>query len=162
MPHDFESKVTILRRWAAHTDHPLPSDFKKFQRQYPTEALLIEKNDPELAALLLGTASASLKADAIEGKLNEKAPDPVVRAEEDRQRTVQDLFNRRADLTFTERLQLQAMDPAVYAHAMAQLGADQNQSEGEKVQARLAQQQQCSADAAASMNHAQNTIRGAV
>lgn len=158
--HGLQNSIAILRRWACHTDQPLPDDFKQFQKQHPTEALQIERNDPELAALLSGTASASLRADALEGKLSDKAPDPAVRAEEKRRRDVQDLFDRREELTLTERLQLQVLDPAVYANAMAQIGADQEQSEGDKVQSRLAHQQQMAANSAASRNHSMSQIRG--
>ena len=76
MPHFLDENVSVLRRWAAVSDTPMPSDWKEFQSQNAGAAISLEQQDPELVQLLSGTASAALKADALTGKLPHTAPDP--------------------------------------------------------------------------------------
>ena len=163
MSHGLQNSVAILRRFACHSDQPLPDDWNAFKAIHATEALSIERSDPELYQLLSGTASASLRADALEGNFSAKAPDPVIRVEEERQREVQDLFERRSQLTLTERLHLQRLDSKVYAEAMCQVG-NGHQHEGESVEDRrrfeMERQRQRAEAIAASANHAQGQIRG--
>ena len=75
MPHFLDENVAVLRRWAAITDEPLPEDWKQFRSQNLQRAAEIDARDPELALLLSGKAPASLKADALAGKLSHVAPD---------------------------------------------------------------------------------------
>lgn len=160
MSHGFDNSVIILRRWSQHSDQPLPQNWKAFQQKNPTEALLIEQADPELVSLLDGSASAGLRADALEGKISEKAPDPVQRQEAERREEIQDLFDRRDELNFTEKLRLSLLDPKVYANAMAQVDTDKVETEEDKAVFRRELEAQRATEAAASMNHSMSQIRG--
>lgn len=160
MSHGLNNSIVILRRWAAHTDLPLPEDFKQFQQKNPSEALLIERNDPELASLLLGTAPAGLRADALEGKISENAPDPVERQQAELREEVQDLFDRRDELNFTEKLRLSLLDPKVFRNAMAQVDTDKEQTEEDKAMFRRQSAAQRANEVATSMNHSMSQIRG--
>ena len=70
------------------------------------------------------------------------------------------MFDRKDQLTFTEGLRLQFLDARAYALTMSHTGGDQEESESDKAQFRVAQQQQLAADLAASMNHSMTQIRG--
>lgn len=161
--HNLGSNVNVLRRWACWSDGALPPDWKTFAMKNPGRATEVEMHDPELVSLLNGTAPASLLADALQGQFSPVAPEPAVRAEEARQKEVQDLFNRRMTLNLTERMHLQRLDPKVYEEAMRQAG-NGHQHEGESVEDRrrfeMERQRQQAAALAASANHAQAQIRG--
>ena len=159
--HNLGSNVNVLRRWACWSDGSMPPDWKTFAMSNPSKATEIEMHDPELVSLLKGTAPASLLANALQGEFNPVAPDPAVRAEETRQKEVQDLFNRRMSLNLTERMHLQRLDPKVYKEAMRQVanGVDPESVEDRR-RFELERQRQHAATLAASANHAQVQIRG--
>lgn len=92
MPHGLDNCQPVLRRWAAHSDGPLPTDWKDFQGKNTAEAIRIQQADPELASLLSGQAPAGLKADALGGKLSPVPPDLQKMAQQQR-------ANRIAELT---------------------------------------------------------------
>ena len=158
MTHGLQDSIPVLRRWATVSDLPLPTDWNQFKSKNATDALLIEQKDPELVSLLNNTAPANLRADALSGDLKQSAPDPVQRQEQQRRAEVQDLFDRRAELTFTERLHLQALDSRVFEKAF---GAEAEESVADQMQARIAEQVRRAENAAASRNHQMNLINGA-
>ena len=74
MTHGLDSCIPVLRRWAALSKKPLPSDWRTFERNNATEALNIRTRDPEIVDLLSGQAGASLRADALSGAISPVAP----------------------------------------------------------------------------------------
>ena len=83
-------------------------------------------------SLLDGSAPAGLRADALEGKISKKAPDPLQRQESERREEIEDLFDRRDELNFTERLRLSLLDPKVYTNAITHVDRETEQSEEDK------------------------------
>ena len=86
--HGFDNNTDVLRRWAAQApDLPRPSDWETFSRQMVGEATKIEEADPILVSLLSGKAPAGLKADVLQGRFPETAPDQaaIKRAEKQKQ-----------------------------------------------------------------------------
>lgn len=121
MSHGLDSCVPLLRRWGQLTAKPMPTDWASFQRTNSTEALLIRDKDPELFQLLSGSASATLRADALSGSLSPVTPDPQKIAAEDLRKTVQSLadskpFGGRDENgriiapNFTDQMKLVALD----------------------------------------------------
>ena len=74
MSHGLDSCIPLLRRWSAHTDAPLPTDWNSFRQTNLAEALRLTEVDPELVSLLNGTAGAALRADALQGSINAAPP----------------------------------------------------------------------------------------
>ena len=70
MSHGLENNVSVLRRWAAHSEGSLPTDWQSFSRDNMVEASQIAQRDPELVDLLSGKASAGLRADALSGNFS--------------------------------------------------------------------------------------------
>ena len=62
MSHGLHNSVNILRRWSHRHDGPLPENWKQFQEANMNRAMEIEQADPQLVALLKGTAGAGLRA----------------------------------------------------------------------------------------------------
>jgi len=100
----------------------MPTDWASFQRDNPSEAVSIRMKDAELFQLLSGTASATLRADALSGALSPVTPDPQKLADEQRQATLQSLADskpfggRDADgnpiaPNFTKQMELAALNP---------------------------------------------------
>ena len=91
--HGLESNPAVLRRWEAlQPGKPLPNDWNAFRRTNTVEAVQIAARDPELVALLDGTASAGLRADAITGKLDSTPPAVGQVDAEARNRRVQEIL----------------------------------------------------------------------
>ena len=113
MPHYLDENIAVLRRWAAITDQPLPEDWRKFASDNLDAATAVELQDPELALLLSGKAPASLKADALSGKLPHVAPDQEKLARQAFDQLVADTRDRvkSGEANFTERVWLEANDP---------------------------------------------------
>ena len=91
MPHGLDNCQPVLRRWAAHSEAPLPADMAAFKRSNFPEWNRIATADPELIQLLDGSSSAGLRADALGGKLSPIPPDPQKRAAEERQARISEL-----------------------------------------------------------------------
>lgn len=91
MSHGLANNVAILRRWAAHHDGALPSDWAAFAQSDLQTAVKIKAADPELVTLLDGTAGAGLRADAISGRLSPIPPDPEKRRQQEHQQRIQQL-----------------------------------------------------------------------
>ena len=113
MSHTFSQNASVLRRWAHHSDTALPADWHSFARENGTAAINIEREDPVLVSLLRGEATASVTADAIEGKLAAKPESYDERMKEQRQARMQHLAdnNPYKSGNMTEVLELQATNP---------------------------------------------------
>jgi hypothetical protein len=72
--HGFENNVAVLKRFGQHIDGPMPSDFAAWEAKHGSEAMNIRVRDPELYALLSGTASASARAAVLQGDFSPVAP----------------------------------------------------------------------------------------
>ena len=72
---NLSANVAVLRRWShSRPGEALPENFASWKAANATEALQLQRQDPELVSLLNGTAPASLLADALQGHLS---PIPV-------------------------------------------------------------------------------------
>ncbi|QNI48852.1 hypothetical protein [Synechococcus sp. A15-60] len=89
----FASNISVLRRWAAVSDQPLPPSFKSFRDKYPTDAFAIQQKDPELCVLLSGQAPAGLVADVLSGQWPEAAPTLEERQQQADQDELQRLYD---------------------------------------------------------------------
>ena len=114
MPHFLDENIAVLRRWAAITDEPLPEDWKQFASKNLQRAAEIDAKDPELAMLLSGKAPASLKADALSGKLSHVAPDQEAIAKEQREQQIAQIKAKiqSGEATLSERCWLDVNDPS--------------------------------------------------
>ena len=115
MPHYLDENIAVLRRWAAITDEPLPEDWKQFSSQNLQRAAEIDARDPELALLLSGKAPASLKADALAGKLSHVAPDQEALKQQQLKQQLAEVRARvqSGEATLTEQCWLEVNDPEV-------------------------------------------------
>ena len=68
---DLSSNIAVLRRWSlANPGTPMPTNYSEWRSANATEAMLLNRKDPELMALLTGTANAELLADTLQGLLS--------------------------------------------------------------------------------------------
>ena len=113
MPHCLDENIAVLRRWAAISDEPLPEDWGKFASKNLDLAVRVDQQDPELAMLLSGKAPASLKADALAGKLSHQAPDQAALKEEQFNQQLATSRERvkAGEASLTERIWLEVNDP---------------------------------------------------
>ena len=114
MPN-LSSNVAVLRRWAnARPDEAMPSNFGQWATANGTEALLLQRKDPELFSLLSGTASASLVADALQGHLSPIPVSEEQREADTRKAEAQSLYDQsktEEGLNLTQLVRLQAAFP---------------------------------------------------
>ena len=158
--HGLEYSIPILRRWAAHSDSPLPDNWEEFKAKNTTEAVLIEKNDPQLVSLIAGTASAGLRADALAGEISERPPVPEQVEKRAISAEIQDLYERRSELTFTEQMRLQQLDEKVWARAKREVeGENDKDSDMDVMRFRLEREKQRAENHAASMNQAMQSAK---
>ena len=113
MPHYLDENISILRRWAAVSEDPLPEDWSQFRSQNLLKSAEIGAKDPELALLLSGKAPAALKADVLAGKLPHVAPDQEAIAQQQFNQQIADTRARvkSGEASFTERIWLEENDP---------------------------------------------------
>lgn len=91
--HGLDMCPEVLRRWdALRPGEPLPMDWNDYRRKNQTDAVKIAARDPELVALLSGTASGSLRADALTGKLSATPPAEGQVDDEARNKRVQQIL----------------------------------------------------------------------
>ena len=142
------------------SERPLPSDWSAFRAENPSEAMAIEGRDPQLVSLLNNTCSATLKADALGGKLSPIAPDVEVMAQQSRAAEIQRLmesnpwgtkgeydsegrYQEGAAPNATAQLLLAQLAPELYSREMAkhnpQVTAEQ-QAEQQRQRAEYEQQ----------------------
>lgn len=117
--HGLDSNLPVLRRWAALSEQPLPTDWRGFCNSNATESVKIRIADPELVSLLDGTASASLRADAIDGTWGER-PSAEEVAEQARKDAVADIKEAgnpfvAASKNLTNQMRLRELDPMLAA-----------------------------------------------
>ena len=112
---DLSSNIPVLRRWAnARPGEALPANFSQWATTNGTEAMMLQRKDPELFSLLSGTASASLVADALQGQLSPLPIPEEQREAEARKAEAQSLYDAsRSDegLSLTQKVRLQAAFP---------------------------------------------------
>ena len=119
--HGLDNNASVLRRWAAQSpEMPLPSDWESFARQNVGEATKIETADPILVSLLSGKAPAGLKADVLQGRFPEKAPDQAAIQSAEKQQRIQELVNSKPwangrVMNLTAALMLEDLAPDVAA-----------------------------------------------
>ena len=119
---DLSSNVAVLRRWAnARPDEPMPSNFGLWATANGTEAMMLQRQDPELFSLLNGTAPASLVADPLQGQLSPVPVSEEQRAAEARKEEMQALYDASKSeegLNLTQKVRLQSEFPELAAKVM--------------------------------------------
>ena len=146
---DLSSNIAVLRRWAhARPDEPMPANFGQWATANGTDAMQLQRQDPELFALLTGRASASLVADALQGRLSPVPVSEEQRAAEARRAEMQDLYNQSKSeqgLSLTQTIRMQSAFPEladkiakenpqpVYSEEDQALWAAQRQQEQQEV-----------------------------
>ena len=123
MAHGLDSVIPVLRRWAAHSDDPLPANWEEWRSNNTSLAMEIQARDPQLVALLSGSASAGLRADALSNAFSPVPPSAKESADIAKSKLVQSLWDKKQSINLTERLQLQAIAPDVYEKFEKQFGS---------------------------------------
>ena len=112
---DLSANVGVLRRWShSRPGEPLPSNFASWEAANSTDALQLQRQDPELVCLLNGTAPASLLADALQGQLSPIPVSETERASDARKAEAQSLYDQsktEEGLTLTQKIRLQSAFP---------------------------------------------------
>ena len=124
----------------------MPEDFHDFSDRYMTESMLIRQKDPDLVAILSGTASANLKADVVSGKFDVVGPTEEQQSEAAKQAEIQRLFDAKPFVTgsLTEQMQLRALSPELAAQeeqAAIQQSGRSAHTEKEMLQIQAAQKE---------------------
>lgn len=140
MSHGLENNVSVLRRWAAHSQGSLPSDWHTFARDNMVEATQIAQRDPELVALLSGKASAGMRADVLSGKFSDTPPDYEQQQRQAAYDQKMALLKKMesGEASLTDRMMLSQVAPEEYAR----LEAKNAPSELEVIQRRRQQEAQ--------------------
>ena len=121
----------MLRRWAALSDQPLPSNFQSFRDQNTSAAFAIQQKDPELCTLLSGEAGAGLVADVLSGNWPDVAPTMEQRQQESGKAELQRLYDAKPwggqdangntiAPSITDQLKLAALSPELAERARAE------------------------------------------
>lgn len=133
----------------------MPRTWGEFVQNRPDDALRMERIDPELVALLKGTASAGARAAAISGDMSPIPPDPQAVAEQSKAERVQELISSSPfgdksgkPVNLTAALELAALDEGAFAKL-------EEQSKGEPISFEDQRHQQLQQQAA----EAQDRIR---
>jgi hypothetical protein len=104
----------------------MPQSWAGFRDKNNTEAMEIQRRDPELVALLSGTAGAALRADALSGALSPSAPSIADREKEDLIKQASELFNQGEKLNLTGQMLLARLNPDAHKRWQAQFETSQN------------------------------------
>lgn len=109
----YANNPSILRRWAALSEEPLPESFAQYAAQFTAHALRIKSLDPELVSVLDGTCSAGIKADVLENKFPPTAPSAEQRQEEALTAEAQALYASKPFETgnLTDQMRLRMLNP---------------------------------------------------
>lgn len=93
----------------------MPEDFHDFTDRYVTESMLIRQKDPDLVAILSGTASADLKAAVVSGRFDPVGPTDQQKAEAAKQAEMQRLHDSKPfeSGNLTEQMRLRALNPTL-------------------------------------------------
>ena len=105
----YANNPSILRRWAALSENPLPESFAEYTQQFTSESMEIRRRDPELASILEGTCNAALKADVLEGKFDPVGPTEEQLVEAAKTQQLQELYESKPFEPGTENLTAQMM-----------------------------------------------------
>ena len=112
---DLSSNVAVLRRWSlAQPGTSMPADFNAWRSENVSEALSLSRKDPELVALLTGTANAELLADTLQGLLSPTPVSEAERADQARKAEAQALYDAsrtEEGLNLTQKLRLESAYP---------------------------------------------------
>ena len=112
---NLSANVAVLRRWShSRPGEALPENFASWEAANATEALQLQRQDPELVSLLNGTAPASLLADALQGALSPVPVSQEQRASDARKQEMQGLYDQsKTDegLNLTQRVRLKSAFP---------------------------------------------------
>ena len=142
---DFSSNIAVLKRFSEQCPgHPLPTDFRSWTATHTTLATQLKARDPELVALLDGSASAGLVAAALGGEFSPVAPAVGEAKKKATSQRVAELASR-DDLNLTEEMELMSLNSTHYAewkrrqakNALQQSDPHQEANEGRRQRARI-------------------------
>ena len=137
---DLSSNVAVLRRWSlAQPGTSMPADFNAWRLENPSEALLLTGKDPELVALLSGTAPAELLADTLQGLLSPTPVSEAERADKARKAEAQALYDASKSeegLNLTQKIRLQSAFPELAKKVMQETAVAQPSEEDQLQQQR--------------------------
>lgn len=139
----FSNNISVLKRWAAQSETPLPEDFSAFASANMTEAMRIRTADPELVSILDGSCSAALKAAVLAGNWSEAVETLEQREAQQRDQMRQELFDSKPfekdSINLTRQMMLQALAPDVAAQAQAAATPDPGRPDLTEAQRRSAE-----------------------
>ena len=134
---DLSSNVAVFRRWSlANPGTPMPANFNAWRSENMSEALSLSRKDPELVALLTGTANAELLADTLQGLLSPTPVSEAERADAARKAEAQALYEASRSeegLNLTQKVRLQSAYPELAKTVMQETAIPQP-SEEEMIQ----------------------------
>ena len=134
---DLSSNIAVLRRWSlANPGTPMPANYSEWRSANATEAMLLNRKDPELVALLSGTANAELLADTLQGLLSPTPVSEAERADQARKAEAQALYDASKSeegLNMTQKVRLQSAFPELAKKVMQETAVAQP-SEEEMIQ----------------------------
>ena len=122
----------------------MPSNFGQWATANGTEAMMLQRKDPELFSLLNGQAPASLLADALQGQLSPIPVSEEQREAEARKQEMQSLYDQsktEEGLTLTQKVRLQAAFPELAEKVMKENPAPVYSEEDIAARAQQAAQQ---------------------
>ena len=143
MSHNLGNNIQVLRRWQAHGGGALPADWTTFEKANILAAVSIKERDPELVALLDGSADAGLVADALSGKFAPTPPDLAKQQKQDSVNRMNELLAKleAGEANLQERVELEERAPEEFQKVMSKVGPTPEQIAAAKAQKAAATQQ---------------------
>ena len=137
---DLSSNIAVLRRWSlANPGTAMPTNYSEWRSANATEAMLLSRKDPELVALLTGTANAELLADTLQGLLSPTPVSEAERADQARKAEAQSLYDASKSeegLNLTQKIRLQSAFPELAKKVMQETAVPQPTEEQQLQQQR--------------------------
>ena len=137
---DLSSNIAVLRRWSlANPGTAMPTNYSEWRSANATEAMLLSRKDPELVALLTGTANAELLADTLQGLLSPTPVSEAERADQARKAEAQSLYEASKSeegLNLTQKIRLQSAFPELAKKVMQETAVAQPTEEQQLQQQR--------------------------
>ena len=137
---DLSSNIAVLRRWSlANPGTPMPTNYSEWRSANATEAMLLSRKDPELVALLSGTANAELLADTLQGLLSPTPVSEAERADQARKAEAKALYDASRSeegLNMTQKIRLQSAFPELAKKVMQETAVPQPTEEQQLQQQR--------------------------